>query len=103
MRNYSLILFIAGSAFAISSDPNQLPHYEYDPNSVVVGDSTVTVTMTIIIPKNQAKALNFLDMDIVEIFKRSTVSKLLLKYVKEAKSQMVRNFTVEQLQAKTEE
>ena len=98
-----LILTVAGSCFAINSDPNELPYFEYDPNSIVVDADTVTVTMTIRIPKNQARALNYLNIDIIDIFQRSTFKRLLQRYIQDAKAKLVAKYTVDELKAKTEE
>ena len=98
-----LILTITGSCFALNSDPDELPYFEYDPNSVVVDANSVTVVMTIKIPKNQARALKYLEIDIIDIFQRSTFKRILLRYIKEAKARLVANYTVDELKAKTEE
>lgn len=92
------VLTISGTCFAMNSDPNELPYYEYDPNEVVIDANSVTFTIEITVSREQFRAMRQTKWTVIKMFKTSTYDRLWLKMVERARAIMSKRYTIEQLE-----
>ena len=87
----------------ITSNKDYTPIVAYDPNSVIVSPSdpnNVRMTIIIEVPKNQYRAMQYLDLNVIDIFKRSGFKRVWDSLIERAKAKWVKQYTFEQLEAK---
>ena len=104
MKHILIILILASPCFAwITSNPDATPIVAYDPNSVVESPSdpnNMRFTVIIEIPKQQYKAMKYLDLTMIDMFERSTFKRLWGRIVERARAKWSKRYTIEQLEAK---
>jgi len=87
----------------VTSDKDITPIMAYDPNAVIVSPSdpnNVRFTVIIEIPKQQYKAMQYLDLNVIDIFTRSGFKRVWDSLIDRAKAKWVKQYTFEQLEAK---
>lgn len=102
MKHLLIILILTGSCFAINSDPNEMPYYEIDPNDTITTVDTITFTVQITVPRKQYRALNYLEMTILDMFRRSTFGRLWDRVLPQARTKATKNMDIDDLRAKIE-
>ena len=95
MRYILLFIILSSSCMAYEA-------FTYDPNTVVVTEKTVTFDVKLTMSREHYDAMQYLQLNIVDIFKRSTFGRLCLKLIPTARNRLVRDIKFNDLKAKVE-
>ena len=97
MKHLLIILILTGACIA-----QDYPQYTMDPNDIVMDANSVTYTITITVPKEQHRAMLYLNRTIFDMLKRSGFAGLWLKLIPEARAKITQNMDIDDLKAKVE-
>ena len=98
MKKFTIIftlLFISGMSVA-------QPTYTCDPNDIVVDANSVTFTVQITVPKEQYRAMEYLEITLFDMFRRSTFGRLWDRILSQARAKVTENMDLDDLRSKVE-
>lgn len=93
-----LILILASICFGRIASPV----IAYDPNEIIANPDTVTINIKVTITAEQYAAMQYLDLTLIDVVKKSRLSRTLDNLIKEAKIRMTENVKLTDLKAKLE-